>query len=68
MYGQERWSMPLLCMLLLSAVLLPAAQKQEQDKTTLRRVTPSRDRRFFATPAPRVTELMDEGMDQHQLP
>jgi mono/diheme cytochrome c family protein len=34
MYGQERWSVPLLFMLLLSAGLLPAAQKPKQDKTT----------------------------------
>jgi mono/diheme cytochrome c family protein len=32
MHRQERWSMLLLCLVLLSAVLLPAAQKQ--DKTT----------------------------------
>ena len=32
MHGQERWSMLLLCLVLLPAVMLPAAQKQ--DKTT----------------------------------
>ena len=67
MHGQERWSMLLLCLGLLAPALLPAAQKQEQDKTTLPARTPSRERRFFATTAQRVTELMDEGMDQHQL-
>jgi hypothetical protein len=68
MHGQERWSILLLCLVLLAPVLVPAAQKQEQDKATCQPVTPSRERRFFATTAPRVMELMDEGMDQHQWP
>ena len=34
MHRQERWSMLLLCLILLPAVLLPAVQKQ--DKTTTR--------------------------------
>ena len=42
MHGQERWSMLLLCLGLLAPALLPAAQKQEQDKTTLPARTPSR--------------------------
>jgi hypothetical protein len=33
-----------------------------------RSVTLLREQRFFNTTAPRVMELMDEGMDQHQLP
>ena len=39
MLRQERWSILLLCLVCLSAVLLAAAQKQEQDKTT----SPSRN-------------------------
>jgi len=39
--------MPLLCMLLLSAVLLPAAQKQEQDKTTLPARNPIEGAKIF---------------------
>src|SRR6202795_4484808 len=34
MHGQGPWSMLLLCLGLLSPVLSPAGQKQEQDKTT----------------------------------
>jgi hypothetical protein len=67
MHGQGPWSMLLLCRGLLSPVLSPAAQKQEQDKTTRRHVTPSSERRFFAITAPRVKELMNEGTHQHPL-
>jgi mono/diheme cytochrome c family protein len=34
MLGQKRWSMLLLCLFCLSAVLLAVAQKHEQEKTT----------------------------------
>jgi hypothetical protein len=66
MYRQERWSMLLLlCLVLLPAVLLPAAQKQ--DKTTSSARNTVEERRSFNITAPCVMELMDEGMNQTQL-
>ena len=62
MHRQERWSILLLCLILLPAVLLPAAQKQV--KTTPSARDTVEERRFFNTTAPYVMELMDEGMDQ----
>jgi hypothetical protein len=68
MHGQERRSMLLLCLGLLAPALLPAAQKQEQDKTTLPARNPVEGAKIFRYyTAPSVMELMDEGMDQHQL-
>jgi hypothetical protein len=49
-------------------VPLAATPKQEQEKSASPSRSPSRDRGFFATITPYVTELMDEGMDQHRLP
>jgi hypothetical protein len=66
MHRQERWSMLLLCLGFLPAVLLPATQKL--DKTTSPTRNLMRQRRFFGTIAPRVMERMDGGMDQHPLP
>ena len=47
MHGQERWSMLLLCLGLLAPALLPAAQKQEQDKTTLPARNPIEGAKIF---------------------
>ena len=47
MHGQERWSTLLLCLGLLAPALLPAAQKQEQDKTTLPARNPIEGAKIF---------------------
>jgi hypothetical protein len=61
MHRQERWSILLLCLILLPAVLLPAAHTQ--DKSTSTKLTP-REQRFFNTAVLYVMQLMEKGMDR----
>jgi mono/diheme cytochrome c family protein len=67
MHGQERWSILLLCLVLLAPVLVPAAQKQEQDKATSPARNPVEGAKIFRYYCA-ACHGADEGMDQHQLP
>ena len=66
MHRQELWSMLLLAWFFYR--LFSCRQLRSRIRRPRRHVAPSRERRFFGTTALRVMELMDEGMDQHQLP
>jgi len=48
--------------------LFSCRQLRSRIRRRRQRVTPSREGRFFNTTALLVMELMDEGMDQYQLP